>query len=111
MTFRFSENGNLKEAIKNVKKLDFVGLQEEFDLSLILMKYYLQFPNLCINYKPKNVSSSSSFELEKIINDKKIFEMIIEKNKKDIELYNFVKNELFQKMKMEYPYNIEKELD
>lgn len=111
MTFRFSEAGNLDEAKKNLKKIDFIGLQEEFDLSLLLMKFYLGKPGLCINYESKNINHSAKETFNSLIKDKNIKNKIIEKNKKDIELYNFAKNELFEIIKSGYPFDIKNQLD
>ena len=42
MTIRFSENGDLNEAKQNLSKIDFVGLIEEFDTSMLLLKETLK---------------------------------------------------------------------
>ena len=38
-------------------------------------------------------------------------EKIISKNRKDIELYTFAKNQIFNKMKNEFPLDLDKELN
>ena len=94
MTFRLSEKGDLNEAKVNLMKFDFVGLQEEFDTSLILMQYYLKDLNLSINYESKNVSNTKNDNVVSFLDNDYIKKKIIEKNLKDIQLYNFAKEQI-----------------
>ena len=49
MTIRFSENGDLNEAKQNLSKIDFVGLIEEFDTSMLFHLYYFYYDFMFIN--------------------------------------------------------------
>lgn len=83
-----------------VKDFIFVGLLEEFDGSLILMKEILNFPNFDICYERMNVARKKFFTRDKVSNH--LLNKLREANKIDFELYRFVKNELFEKYKYKY---------
>ena len=61
--------------------------------------------------KKKNYSvSSSREEIEILLSRDNLLEKTISNNQKDIELYNFAKIEIFDKMKKEFPLDINEEL-
>jgi len=111
MTFRFSESGSLDEAKENLLKLDFVGLQDDFDLSLLLMQHYLGNLNLSVNYEPKNINTTSKDGVDELLNNKAVKDKIIANNKNDIILYQFAKDEIFQRFKDSYPLDIDAKLE
>ena len=110
MTYRFSENGNLEKAKDNLKKIDFVGFQEEFDASLLLMRHFMGMSELCINYEAKNINKHGHDEAKVILEDPRIKNTIMENNEKDIELYDFARTEILQKMINDYPYDLSQQL-
>lgn len=78
------ENVMLDVALKNLEKhFDFVGIQERFDESLILLRKEMGWNK--IYYKSVNVAKTKF-----ITYDENIVDAIMETNKVDIELYNAV---------------------
>jgi hypothetical protein len=88
-----------------------VGLVEEFDGFLILLKKKLYPMNFRINYKPKNVGKKNSINRKKLLdNIEKYKEKIKERNRLDIELYEFVKEHILYKEKISYGTDYETDL-
>jgi len=78
------------------KQFDFIGLSEEFDLSLLLLQKTIPEVIKNISYSKRNVLSGKDNRVEKLNGfPEEIKQKIYEKNKLDIELYNFVKDNLF----------------
>lgn len=84
----------------------FVGIVEEFDESLILMKKALNL-NI-IAYEKKNIMKKK-YTIKNKISDY-LMQKIKEVNKLDYELYNFVKNELYEPQKIMYGDNFIEDL-
>jgi len=78
----------------------FVGLAEQFDESLILMKEILNLDDLNINYEKMHVTQRKHITKDKI--SQNLLEEISEANKIDYELYCFVRDKLFEKQKQKY---------
>tara|TARA_Y100000768_G_C23990265_1_gene691993 strand:+ start:2546 stop:4288 length:1743 start_codon:yes stop_codon:yes gene_type:complete len=95
MTKKFSPTGNIDEAIENIKKLNFIGLFEELDLSLEMMKE--TFKNLSFEYVVDFNFTVSSEDLDSISNF--MVQKAIEENKNDLVLYDYVKENIFIKNK------------
>ena len=92
-----------KEILEN--KFLFVGLAEEFDISLILMKHLLFLPaSFNIKYQKRNISSGYKLNKKNLSPD--ILDKIKEKNKLDILLYKHVKNHIFEEQKKRYGKNL-----
>jgi len=98
-----------KEIIR--KKIFLVGVVEQFDEFLVLLKKKLMPFNLRINYKLQNVSNKSS-EIRENIEQKisQYYEKIVERNELDIELYNYVKNDILPELKKGYGSKFESEV-
>lgn len=80
-----------------------VGIVEEFDEFLILLKKKLEPLRFRPGYRVQNVANKHSpmrRSIEKQLH--KYHEQIIERNLLDIELYNYVKNDVLPKAKKEY---------
>lgn len=110
MTHRFSEDGDLNKAKENLKKIDFVGFQEDFDVSLLLLRHFMGMSELCINYESKNVNKYGDDEVKVMLEEPRIKNAIMKNNEKDIELYDFARREILQKMINNYPYNLSEQL-
>jgi len=111
-TKRIAGSEDLNKAKETLtERFMLAGIVEEFDSFLILLKRKLNPMNFRINYQPKNVSKKDSI-IRKNIFDKmeKFEEKIKEKNKLDIELYEFVKNQLLIKEKQRYGIEYERDL-
>ena len=99
-------------AKKNIiKRFFLVGIVEEFDEFLILLKKKLEPIKFRPGYKPQNVSKNNS-PIRADINRHfdKYREKIIKNNLLDIELYNYVKDEILAKEKKAYGSTFEHDL-
>lgn len=75
------------------ENLDFVGLVEQFDVSLLILKQYLDLQN--INYVRSNLTDLKKVNFRFEDQSPEIKKRIIYNNQVDIDLYSFVKEELF----------------
>ena len=82
------------------KEYSFVGLVEQFDESLILMKKQLGVNHFDLRYTRENVTKKKFIQKKDL--SKPMLDKLSEINILDIELYNYVKNELFEKIKANY---------
>jgi hypothetical protein len=94
-----------KSELEEAKKIlsndySIVGLVEKFDESLVLMKNLINNGELNIKYQRKNVNRKKVLEVVSI--EDTIKDKIIEANKIDNELFNYVKNILFKKQIEKY---------
>jgi hypothetical protein len=97
---------DVNKAIQIIKdKNIFVGLTECFDESMILLKALLA-NNLNISYKPVNVARKNALA-ESLLSTERTRQMLIESNRTDLELYNFVKRELYPTFQREYGSQLE----
>ena len=88
-----------------------VGVVEEFDGFLVLLKRKLRPFNLRTGYNLQNVSRKNSPLLSKILkNELKYRNRIAERNQSDQELYNFAKYELLPEEKMNYGSNYDQDV-
>ena len=98
-----------KEILK--KRFFLVGIVEEFDEFLVLLKNKLKPINFSPEYRLQNIGKRNSIiraDLEKNIHNY-LYE-IMYANKLDNELYSYVKNEIIFKEKEKYGYNFEDDL-
>jgi len=86
------------DVLKN--KIGFVGLTEEFDQSLILLKNYLNEPKLQINYQSRNFSQGKAPLAYQ--DDQYIKDLIQDANQADIDVYQYVLEEHFPKQIANY---------
>lgn len=92
---------DVKKAIQIIKdKKIFVGLTERFDESMLLLKALL-VNNLNISYQPVNVARKNALA-ERLLSTESTRRMLVEANQADLELYDFVKKELFPSFQREY---------
>jgi|SRR5262245_23410750 len=83
----------------------FVGLVERFDESLVLMKA-LVARALDLSYRPVNVSSGPNLA-QGLLADPQKRELLVDANRADLELYEYVKNECYAQFQREYGASLE----
>jgi len=92
---------DVNKAIQIIKdKNIFVGLTERFDESMVLLKALLA-SNLNISYEPVNVARKNNLA-EGLLSTASTRQMLIEANQADLELYKFVKDEIYPTFQREY---------
>ena len=100
-TKRIAGVANVDEAIRIIRaKNIFVGLTERFDESMVLLKT-LMANTLNLSYKPVNVARDNTLA-ESLLSNESTRQMLIEANRADLELYKFVKQELYPTFQQEY---------
>jgi hypothetical protein len=100
---------DVEEAIRIIHaKNIFVGLTERFDESMVLLKA-LVANNLNISYQRVNAARDNSLA-EGLLAAESTRQMLIEANQADLELYNFVKEELYPAFQRAYGAQLEAEL-
>ena len=93
-TQRIGGTTNVSDAIAMIEKRDmFVGMTERFDESMVLLKA-LRAPDLDIRYEKVNVAKSSDVAKE-LLSDPVTRQMIVEANRADLELYDYIRRELY----------------
>jgi hypothetical protein len=86
-----------------------VGLVEEFDESLLMWREWTGLPRLSIAYSPQNVSSRGKFPQPLVLRkmmaeDPEVKRLVIEANREDQRLYNFVRREIFPAQRDRYEH-------
>ncbi len=100
---------DVNEAIRMIeKKQVLVGSVDHFDEWLLLVKELLA-SDLDISYERKNVASDKSLADELLAN-KRTRAILEEQNKVDLELYTYIKNELYPSFKRQYGARLEADL-
>lgn len=96
---------NLEKAKSLLKeKYIFVGLTEKFRESIRALNYYLPYTLDTCHLERKNVSSNNDIK-NAILSNPAYVKMLKQANQLDIELYNFVKSELYPELISEVPAN------
>lgn len=90
---RLAGKADLGRAKMVLEKFNFVGLTEKFDLSLHMLEKICPC-KLNLNYKRKVTARDSSIK-KSLENDCRIVDMTREKNRLDLELYDFAVKEIF----------------
>jgi hypothetical protein len=83
----------------------FVGMTERFDESLVLLKA-LVAERLNLSYKPVNVARANNLA-QQLLCDGRTRQMLVEANQADLELYDFVSNDLYPAFQREYGASLE----
>ena len=92
---------DVDEAIRIIEEKNiFVGLSEKFDESMILLQSQLA-PELNLAYVRKNVASTNNLAKE-LLADDRMRQMLIDANQSDIELYNYIKTEVYPRQQNLY---------
>ena len=94
------------EAIRIIQEKNIVvGLTERFDESVVLLKA-LMANDLNISYRRVNVARKNTIK-ERLLKDESTLQMLIEAQKADLELYDFVRQELYPTYQREYGPSLE----
>jgi len=100
---------DVAEAIRIIQEKNiFVGLTERFDESIVMLKALIA-NNLDISYKRINVARKNSLA-ENLIANETSRRMLIEANQADLELYDFVRRELFPAQQNNYGATLEEDV-
>jgi hypothetical protein len=92
---------DVDEAIRTIKEKNiFVGLAERFDESIVMLKS-LVANDLNISYKRVNVARKDTIK-DRLLATESTRQMLIEANQADLELYNYVEQELYPTYQQEY---------
>lgn len=96
-------------AIRMIKdKSIFVGLTERFDESMLLLKG-LRANHLNISYRRVNVASDNTIA-QKILSNESTRQLLIEANREDQQVYDFVTQELYPRYQREYGPSLERDV-
>ena len=102
-------SADVDSAIRIIKEKNiFVGLTERFDESMLLLKG-LRANNLNISYRRVNVASDNSIA-QSILSNEKTRQLLIEANRVDQELYDYVSQELYPMWQKEYGPSLKNDL-
>jgi hypothetical protein len=87
---------NLDKAKRFLEQCAFVGLTENFDLSLKVLERLSPY-KLRLNYEKRMVARGNDLK-DSLTGDERVLELAREYNKLDLELYAFAVNEIFPKL-------------
>ncbi len=97
---------DVNEAIRIIEKKNiFVGLTEHFDESLVLLKA-LVAPDLNISYRKVNVAPRRTIA-DDLLSTQRTLDILHEAHQVDLELWNYVRNELFPSYRQEFGPSLE----
>ncbi len=102
-----SGTDSLEKAIDIVEKMLFIGLVEQFDESLIMLKAHI--PELSIRKHAKNIASDPSIK-EQLMNQSYVQEICRELNNKDIELYQYVTSVIYPRQQKQFGSSLAEEV-
>lgn len=107
MTRRLSPSNNLDEAKATLDRIAFIGLMDQFDESLILLKKQIQSVKFKPFYEKQNIGESIELDF---LDNPEILKCIVNNNKNDIALYKYAQS-LFKENIKKYGNNFEIELN
>jgi hypothetical protein len=84
--------GRAIEAIE--RHVGFVGLQERFDESLVLLRRWVDDPEFDIEYRSRNVATKSSIR-KQLLGDPRIVELIRSRHQEDQKVYEYVRDKVY----------------
>lgn len=97
---------DVDEAIRVIKEKNiFVGLTERFDESMVLLKALLA-NELNISYRRVNVAPKNAIK-DRLLSTDRTRQMLIESQQADLELYNYVRQEIYPRYQREYGPSLE----
>lgn len=100
---------DLSEAIRIIQSKNiFVGLTERFDESMVMLKA-LMANDLNISYKRVNVARDNSIK-KRLLEGERTRQMLLEAQDVDLELYRYVKEELYPTFQKEYGPSLESDV-
>lgn len=100
---------NASKAIQILKEKNFfVGLTEQFDESMVLLKA-LMANELNISYRRINVARNNTIAIN-LLSSESTRQMIVEANQADLALYNYVIEELYPSFQREYGSSLKSDI-
>lgn len=102
-TRKIAGSADIEKAKDTLKKIFFVGIIEEFDQSIIILQKKLFPEKFRTLYQPKNLARKRDISKSIFIQMDKYRSKIESRNLLDLELYDYVKNDLFAEEKKKYP--------
>lgn len=105
---KLSDSGTAEEAIEKLRDFLFVGQTERFDESMTLLKQLVDWSELDVRYKRKNVASDNSIKREVLSHYQ--HELLV-MNNEDLKLHDFVTSELYPAYQSNYTGNLAAEAD
>ena len=97
---------DVTEAIRIIKEKNiFVGLTDRFDESMVMLKAFLA-NDLNISYRRVNVARDKSLA-KSLLTNERTRQMLIDAQRADLELYEFVTRELYPSFQREYGPSLE----
>lgn len=97
---------DVNEAIRIIQaKNIFVGLTERFDESMLLLKALIA-DNLNISYRRVNVANDNTLA-KNLLSTERTYQILVEANQADLELYDYVKQESYPAFQREYGSSLE----
>ena len=91
------------------KKMVFVGLVERFDESLVIFRRRVENPRLDISYRRKNTAPTNAIK-NAIFNDSRMYAKLVDANRKDAQLYDFVRRDLYPRQQRDYGPTLERDV-
>jgi hypothetical protein len=83
------------------RRIGFVGLQERFDESLVLLRRWVADPDLDIEYRARNVAPSSAVRRQ-LLDDPRIVALIQSHHEADEKLHRHVRDEIYRRQAERY---------
>ncbi|MFB3737378.1 MAG: hypothetical protein ACE14W_00255 [Candidatus Velamenicoccus archaeovorus] len=101
---------DVSEAVRVIERNNiFVGLTERFDESLLLLKA-LVADDLDLSYEPVNVAGDRRIADELLTNEE-TRQLLVDSQKVDLELYDYVEHELFPAYRRAYGPSLEEDVE
>ncbi len=88
------------------RKAMFVGLTERFDESIVLLRG-LRAPDLDISYRPVNLAKRSGVA-KRLLADHETRRLIVDANRSDLELFEYVQRDVFPAQERAYGSSLER---
>ena len=82
-------------------QIEFVGLVERFDESLVLLRNWSGDEELDIHYRSRNVAKDNRVK-QQLLSDPRIVALIREHHEEDYKLYNYVCDVIYQRQAQQY---------
>lgn len=91
-----------ERAIEAIERhVGFIGLQERFDESLVMLKRWVDDPEFDIEYRARNVAAKSTIR-KQLLGDPRIVELIRARHEEDAKLYRYVKETVYPRQVSRY---------
>jgi hypothetical protein len=83
------------------QRIEFVGLMERFNESLVMLRRRFPDEPLDICYRAKNVATDSSIK-KQLLDDTASRELLVQANQEDCKLYDYVRKALYPRQQRQY---------